>query len=123
MDSIYANIIQDIKEKSHKRLIGWMSSSYEGVYEANLGKGSIMITFDLAEYEEYKSNTKPSSNSPIVSLSFLNERGEVFKSIDCYSTLDSNFNDLKEIYESAHNNYMKIDETLQSMLDDLNGRK
>lgn len=122
MDAIYTKIIRDIKEKSRKGLIAWTPSSHGDTYQANLGKGAIMIMSDDNEYGD--STDSYSQNERIIaSLSFLNERGEVFNGIYCFSTLDECNNDLKEIYESAHNSYMQIDETLQSMLDDLNSRK
>lgn len=122
MDTTFNNLIHNIKEKSGKGLIAWSPSSFDNVYQADLGKGAIMIMF-VDEDKLPPVNLRIPGSSPIASLSFVNERGEVFNSINCYSTLDECYDDLKEIYESAHNSYMKIDETLQSMFDDLNSRK
>lgn len=122
MDTTFNNLIHSIKEKSGKGLIAWFPSSFDNVYQADLGKGAIMIMF-VDEDKLPSVNLRIPGSSPIASLSFVNERGEVFNSINCYSTLDECYDDLKEIYESAHNSYMKIDETLQSMFDDLNSRK
>ena len=122
MDTTFNNLIRGIKEKSRKGLIAWSPSSFDNVYQADLGKGAIMIMF-VDEDHQPPVNLEILRSSPIASLSFVNERGEVFNSINCYLSQDEYYDDLKEIYESSHNTYMKIDETLQSMLDDLNGRK
>lgn len=116
MDLIYQRLINDIKNKSQEGLISWSPSSYSGTYQATLGKGVIMISRDLNENESYPADYTP----PLASLMFLNERGETFNSINCYTEQDEMYDTLREIYEAANNHYMKIDETIKSMIDDLN---
>lgn len=115
MDTTYARLLSEIKEKSKKGTISWSPSSFVNTFEAPLGTGSIMITHDT-------NPTFQNDSSPIASLSFINERGEVFHSIESMSILDAEYSDLKEIYDSAYENYMKIGETLKSMFDDLKNR-
>lgn len=119
MDSTYSRIIWEIKDKSKVGLIAWHPSSYADVYEAQLGKGAITIMHNLNAADGCTTEYEP----PIATLSFLNERGEVFNSIHCYKESDTAYKDLKSIYEYAHNSYMKIDETIQSMFTDLQSRK
>lgn len=47
---------------------------------------------------------------------------EATRDATCFYEHDEGYEDLKAIYEAAHNNYMQIDETLKSMFDDLNNR-
>lgn len=115
MDATYARLLSEIKEKSKKGTISWSPSSFVNTFEAPLGTGSIMITHDPNVQLQH-------CDTPLASLSFINERGEVFHTIDCQSTLDTEYADLKEIYDSAYENYMKIGETLKSMFDDLKNR-
>ncbi len=118
MDYIYRRLVDDIRDRSREGKISWSPSSYSGTYQATLGKGVIMISRDVSDDDNYPADYTP----PMVSLSFLNERGETFNSINCYTTHDELYDDLMAIYEAANNNYMKIDETLKSMIDDLNNR-
>ncbi len=117
MEFNYNSLIKEIKEKSYAGLISWVPSSYNSTYQAEVGKGIIMVMLDLEQ-----DNNNP-FDEPIASLTFHNDRGEAFHSINCYTFVDPLYEDIKDIYEAAHNSYMKIDETLQSMIEDLNTRR
>ena len=118
MDPTYRRLVLDIKDKSERGLIAWTPSSYADTYQANLGKGVITIMHDLDDHPDCPADYE----SPIAVLSFLNERGEIFNSIRCYTALDTDYPLLRDIYDATHSNYLKVDETLQSMFDDLNNR-
>ncbi|MDE6338553.1 MAG: hypothetical protein K2K97_02050 [Muribaculaceae bacterium] len=118
MDSTYYRLLKEIKEKSRRGMIAWSPSSYSATFQAPLGKGMITIMFD----PELPATLPVDYDPPVATLSFLNERGETFNSINAFSTKDDYYTDLVEIYTSARNGYMKIDETVQSMFDDLQAR-
>lgn len=119
IDPTYTSLVNEIKEKTIKGLLPWIPSSYASTYETPLGNGAVTIMFDDARSGGFGIS---SDYSPIATLSFYNARGEVFNTISCYLADDEFYADLKAIYDAAYNNYMKIDETLKSMFDDLNSR-
>lgn len=117
MEDQYKWLATEIRLKSQQGLIPWSPSNYQDTYEASLGKGAIIITYnDLSEgyCEEH----------PVYTLSFVNERGDVFHSMNAFSKdqLSPDYDLLKDIYEFAHRSYMKIDETLRSMFEDINSK-
>ena len=110
MDIVYLTLVEDIKEKSKEGLIEWAPNSFGRSYKAKLGSGAITITYLDPDDESNQVNP----DTPILILSFLNYRGDVFNSIYCYRKEDENYNNLMSIYNSAHNNYMKINDTLNN---------
>lgn len=116
MDATYHMLVNDIRDKSKKGLITWEPSSFSNSYQATLGNGAIVITH--CDDAEIYDNDIP----PTLSLSFLNERGDIFHEIKSYTIKDEGYQELDEIFQSAHNTYMKIDETLRSMIQDLHSR-
>lgn len=104
-----------IEEKSKMGLIGWIPSSNKSAYQTTLGKGSITVWKQTDDYDENPLDW------PIAYLNFINDRGEIFDSVSAYE-YDETYEQLCRIYLYAHNSYMKTDETLKSMLDDLKDR-
>lgn len=118
MEEQFIRLTEEILSKNKRNLISWSPSNYSSVYQAPLGKGVIMISFD-----EDGPHSNPEGNLyPIYSISFINERGEKFFSFGAIDEDDLYYELLKEIYQTAHSSYMKIDETLKSMFDDLRSR-
>lgn len=119
MDARYTLLIDELKRKSKNGLIEWTPTGLIRTYQTKIGNGSITIMFD----DSYDAESPVDYEAPIASMSFFNERKEVFHQINCFCETDKEFEDLKDIYNSAHNNYMKIGETLKSMFTDLSNRK
>lgn len=117
MENQYRILAEEIRQKSSRGLIAWAPGNYQTTYTASLGRGAIMIAFN--DQEDCYTETPP-----LYSLFFLNERGETFHAINVYSRDESNadYQRLKDIYDQAHNSYMKIDETLKSMFDDIQSK-
>lgn len=111
MTNPYIALLKDIKEKSEKGLINWTRGSDPYTYKARLGLGSITIYYNPFDLGDPILDIPPT----ILSLSFINGRGDIFATVSSSGDKDENFEDLMQLYNSAHNNYMKIDETLQSM--------
>lgn len=108
----YSELLNLILQQTRNGNIQWTPSSIADTYLANIGIGSVTIFND----------SDPSQNIdqvPIASLSFRNERGETFNSIVCYDEYDPDYPRLSELYQLAHDSYMKTDETIQSMFSDL----
>lgn len=101
-----------IRTKSIQDALIWSPSNYVNSYQTTLGIGEVLITFNEEE---------PEYGDPIpeYSLSFINERGETIYSIDAYLSSDKEYDMLKDIYESAHDSYMRTEDTLKSMFDDI----
>ncbi len=115
MDNQYQLLADQIRFESRFNHLTWSPSNYLNTYQTPLGIGTIMIMYDEDAPRE-AANGYP---NPMYTLSFINERGETFHSLVAIDDADSNYELLKEIYESAHNSYMKIEETLKSMFDDI----
>ena len=117
MEEQYKKLTEEIRQKSKECLIAWTPSNYNDTYEATLGRGAILIEHNEPSEEYYP-------ETPVYSLSFLNERGEVFHSIKVFHEFvdTDKFQCLKDIYEYAYKSYMKIDETLKSMFEDINSK-
>ena len=118
MESQFIQLTYEILTKSRENLISWSPSNYASTYQAKLGKGIIMISYD----SEVSRNDNDGNPCSIYSISFLNERGQTFYSFGVLDEDDIYFDILKEIYYCAHSSYMKIDETLKSMFDDIMNR-
>lgn len=118
MEEQYINLAEQILNKSKRNLISWNRGNYDDTYQTALGKGVIMISFDNKE-----PRFDPEGNQyPLYSLSFINEKGETFYSIYSVDKDDAYYDLLDKIYKQAHSSYMKIEETLKSMIDDLMNR-
>lgn len=115
MDIKYQTIIEKIRNNSSKGLISWTPGSYASTYYANIGNGSVSVFHDT----EPDPMLPVGFPSPIGVIKFMNSRGEEFKSFQVFYTTDEDYELIRDMYDIAHNSYMMIDETLRSMIDDL----
>ncbi len=107
----FLDLTKRIYDKTKHNLINWTPGSSLNSYQAVLGNGAILIWINEQYPEDY--------DKPLIGLTFINDRGECIGTVNCYSSSDSDYEILNQIYSSAVNNYMKIDETIKSMYDDL----
>lgn len=114
----YVQLAIEILAKSKRDLIAWGPSNYANTYQAPLGKGIIMITFD----SDSPSYDPDGNQFPMLNLSFINARGETFHSLTAYDEKSTYYELLRNIYVQAHSSYMMIDDTFKSMMDDLRSR-
>lgn len=114
-DQQYDDLLNLIIQKTRAGNIQWSPSSISDTYQANIGIGSVAIFYD----SDPDTAMQLSEAFPIASLNFRNERGETFKRIQSYYTSDPDHYRLYELYQLAHNAYMKTNETVQSMFDEL----
>lgn len=110
----YSSLAKQIMEISKKNLLIWSPTSYTNTYQAKLGKGAVSVYYvgddcSSLNYDEI-----------VASLTFENERGETFGGIYCKDTTDPDYTTVKGIYDNANDSYMKISDTLKSMMDYIN---
>lgn len=110
----FLDLAQRIYDKTKRNALNWTPGSTANSYQTPLGSGAVLIWYNTEE-EQYPINF----NCPLVGLTFLNDRGETIGSVNSFDSTDSNYEMLNKIYSLAENNYMKIDETIKSMFDDL----
>lgn len=107
----FENLAKLIRSKSLQYSLDWSPSNYANSYQSTLGNGTILITYN-EETDGYNGEQIPE-----FTLSFINERGETIHAINTFLKSDSQYELLKDIYESAYDSYMKTDDTYRSMMD------
>lgn len=110
----FLDLAQRIYDKTKRNALNWTPGSTANSYQTPLGSGAVLVWYNTVE-EQYPIDYDP----PLVGLTFLNDRGETIGVVNCFDTTDSIYEMLNRIYNLAENNYMKIDETIKSMYDDL----
>lgn len=113
-EKTYLELARLIKQRTYDQRLAWTPSSYSSTYQAAIGQGAVTVSLDLSD-QEYDPEFIP----PVAYLSFLNSRGETIHAINCYSQDDENFPLISEIYQLAKDSYLKTNETIQSMFDEL----
>lgn len=110
----FLDLAQRIYDKTKRNALNWTPGSTANSYQTPLGSGAVLVWYNMQE-EQYPADY----DVPLVGLTFLNDRGENIGSVDCFDSTDTNYEILCQIYNLAENSYMKIDETIKSMYDDL----
>lgn len=104
-----------IKENTISGKLTWTKSGETDTYRTKVGIGLVSV-------KKEQPNTIFPTLTPfakVATLDFMNDRGQVIGSISCDSTMDSNYELVSSIYDLARNSSLKIDDTLESMFDDL----
>ncbi len=115
-EKTYLELARLIKQRTNEQLLAWTPSSYSSTYQTAIGQGAATVSLDYSVQDQYD----PDFPQPIAYLSILNSRGETIHSINCYTEEDENFPLISEIYQLAKDSYLKTNETIQSMFDQLN---
>lgn len=98
-----------ILEETENKRINWVRSTNAYSYRVSLGSGMIVL------------ESNPDSNIfPKYKLSIFNDNNIELDSLEIMNSTNENYSLLKKIYELAENNYLKKDETYESMFDALN---
>jgi len=108
----YMDLISMITENTKSKKIVWEETDIKGIFRTRLGQGYITI-----EKNYFMHNT----NSRII-FSVINEKGVEAKSISC-NNKESDivfYNLLHSLYNAAKSSYLKVNETLDSMFEELN---
>lgn len=113
-DDKFLDLAKRIHDKTKLNVLNWVPGSSANSYQTTIGSGAVLIWSNMPD-EQYPADYV----MPLVGLTFLNDRGENIGSVDCYDSTDSNYEMLCQIFNLAENSYMKIDETIKSMYDDL----
>lgn len=110
----FLDLAQRIYDKTKRNSLNWIPGSTANSYQTPLGTGAVLVWFNTLDDQ-----CSADYLMPLVGLTFLNDRGENIGTVNCFDLTDSNYELLNQIYNLAENSYMKIDETLKSMYDDL----
>lgn len=115
-DKRYIELAQLILRRTKEQNVVWNPSSNANTYQAAIGQGVVLVYFDIAAQDNRPMDIEP----PLGFISFLNIRGETLYCITSFTTEDGNFSIIKDLYQLAKDSYLKTNETIQSMFDELN---
>lgn len=115
-DKRYIELAQLIFRRTKEQNVVWNPSSNKNTYQATIGQGAVLVYFDVAAQD----NCPMDIEQPLGFISFLNVRGETLYSITSFTADDSNFTIIRDLYQLAKDSYLKTNETIQSMFDELN---
>ena len=115
MDNQKFNLVLDrILEKTGLGKLEWETTANRNTFLAVLQDSAISITQDYDTYDEQF------SAGEFFTLDFRNENGDIVESIDIYnSEVGENFEKAKQVFELARQRSLKIDKTLDHILEQL----
>lgn len=104
-------IAEKIRDNTKSGQLTWTPSTRAKTYKAKVGNGTVTITYSSDPMNPFAKTGE---------MIFLNERGDSIGALN-FSYLNPGKIEplIEEIYKLAENSYLKIDETLQSMLSSL----
>ncbi len=108
IDNRIKELANRIKEETANKRLNWVASAYSNSFRLSLGKGMVVLD-----------NNKNNPMLPIFAMTIYNEKNSPIDQLTADSSTDENYELLKQIYDLAENDYMKKDETYQSMFDAL----
>ncbi|MFV0420037.1 MAG: hypothetical protein ACK5KT_15065 [Dysgonomonas sp.] len=111
----YKVLIDRLVSSTKKKLIKWEQTSSESKFKAKIGIGTITIEKAI----EWDINGNPTGEYS--RLAIINDEGIEADCIHLDNNLSNqtDYNLLEELYEVASDSTLKISDTIQSMLDEL----
>lgn len=104
------NVITKLINKTKSNDTIWNKSSASNGYKIDLNSAVISVS----AWEDYNQNKS-------FSLSILNDRGQAIESITCEER-DSDFELLENLYNTVNRSYLKVDETLKNLIDEIDSK-
>lgn len=115
MEEKYRVLVEKLNSNTLEKKITWETTSLDNQYKVKLGLGSIV----LSKVARRVSRNKIIYLRTYYELEIINDEGSVSNSISLYEKENKDFLLLKELYINIENTYLKRDETIDSMLDEL----
>lgn len=116
MTKEYIDLITKIIYNTRNKKIVWEQTSDEDRFKTKIGSGVVAISReDIWDGGYVPENTR-------YTLSIINDAGILAENISIYensSSLEESYKQLKELYETAKDSYLKINDTIQNMLKEL----
>jgi len=108
----YIKLIDKLSSKTQEKKVIWQRSSSQDEFKLELEKGAITI----GKYEG------DFNNAPEVFINIYNDRGDRIDVISINGS-DKHFEYINEFYSSIRRSYYKVDETIDSIFNELESDK
>lgn len=110
----YEELVSKLKDSTAKRKLVWEKTSRENEYQTAIGGNAISVLYHEKDFISMTLN----NDETYMSLLIWNNKGE---NIDEVRIKEGkyDFDVLKELYDSARRSYMKVEETLDDILSNL----
>ncbi|QGZ40326.1 hypothetical protein IP92_05081 [Pseudoduganella flava] len=113
MDDKLNSIVQSLVQGTEAKKLNWQSTARKNELMLNLGHGS--ITVDSWEFEG-----EHGESMSLADISFLNNTGEIIeRSVFSLAEDRQDYKQLMVLHNLARRNALKIDETLEGMLTEI----
>lgn len=103
-------IVSLLKDKTSDKKAIWNKTSGQDEYKLLIGEGSsIVVSYDYGNY-----------NSEFITISIFNSNGDMVERYDNENELDLESNELLwSFHKTARDAYYKVDETMESLLNEI----